>query len=177
VALRPKKLSATQIETLIRDPYAVYARNVLKLHPFESLAGLPGAADRGNLVHDVLERFIAERPRGPFDDAAERRLLEIGRERFTDYADFPEIGMLWWPRFERIARWFVENERSRPEIAERLVEQSGRWQVTADFALTARADRLDRLADGTLAIVDYKTGRPPSNDEVLSLSPQLPWKR
>ncbi len=49
-----------------------------------------------------------------------------------------------------------------------------RWQVTPDFTLSARADRLDVLSNGTLAIIDYKTGTPPSPREVRSLSPQLP---
>ncbi len=79
VELRPKQLSATRIETLIRDPYAIYAQYVLKLRPFEPLAKLPDARERGNLVHDILERFVRERPRGPFDADALARLIEIGR--------------------------------------------------------------------------------------------------
>jgi ATP-dependent helicase/nuclease subunit B len=174
VALRPKRLSATRIETLIRDPYAIYAQYVLDLRPFEPLAKLPDARERGTLVHDILERFIAERPQGPFDAAALARLLEIGREAFDANADFPEIVALWWPRFEKIARWLVATEASRGDVAERNVEATGEMVLTPDFKLTARADRIDRLVDGTLSIIDYKTGTPPSIDEVLSLSPQLP---
>jgi len=173
-ALRPRKLSVTEIETLIRDPYATYARHVLKLRPFEPLAKLPDAQERGTLVHAILERFVAERPAGPFDDAAVERLCAIGREAFSAYADFPEITALWWPRFERIARWFVKAEADRSDVVGRILEASGRWQVSPEFELSARADRIDRLADGTLGIVDYKTGTPPSVDEVLSLAPQLP---
>ncbi len=113
-------------------------------------------------------------PAGRFDPAAEERLLAIGREAFARYADFPEIAALWWPRFQRIARWFVRAEAARNDIAERRVEGKGRMAVTPEFELTARADRLDRLVDGSLAIIDYKTGTPPTIEEVLSLSPQLP---
>jgi len=173
VALRPRKLSATRIETLIRDPYAIYARYVLKLAPFEPLAKLPEAAERGTLIHDILEAFVRG-GNGAVDAAAEMRLLEVGRARFEAFADFPEFAALWWPRFEKIARWFVRLEAARNEVVTRHVEGDGRWDVTPDFALTARADRIDRLTDGTLAIIDYKTGGPPSVDEVLSLSPQLP---
>jgi ATP-dependent helicase/nuclease subunit B len=73
----------------------------------------------------------------------------------------------------RVARWFVAEESRRTDVAERFVEGVGSLAVTPGFQLSARADRLDRLADGRLAIVDYKSGTPPSVDEVLSLSPQL----
>ena len=174
VSERPKQLSVTRVETLIRDPYAIHAQYVLGLRPFEPLAKLPEAAERGNLIHGILETFVRERPCGPFDAAAADRLLAIGREAFDAYAEFPEITALWWPRFERIARWFVEVEGSRSSVAERHVEGKGRVAITPNFALTARADRLDRLTDGTLAIIDYKTGAAPKIDEVLALSPQLP---
>ncbi len=172
--LRPKQLSVTRIETLLRDPYAIYAREVLRLRSFEPIAKLPDAAERGMLIHAVLDRFVRERPTGPFDDAALARLLAIGREEFARHTDFPEVIALWWPRFERIARWFVRTEAGRVDVVDRHVEGAGRLRVTPDFALTARADRIDRLADGTLAVLDYKTGAPPSIDEVLALSPQLP---
>jgi ATP-dependent helicase/nuclease subunit B len=171
---RPRQLSVTRIETLIRDPYAIYAREILRLRAFEPLGQAPGALDRGNLIHGILETFVSERPSGPFDAAALERLLAIGREEFLRHADFPEVATLWWPRFERVARWFVRVEAARAGVAKRHVEGIGRMQVTPDFALTARADRIDRFTDGKLAIIDYKTGSPPSMDEVLALSPQLP---
>lgn len=174
VALRPRQLSVTQIETLIRDPYAIYARRVLRLAPFEPLAKLPDARERGTLIHDILEELIAARPRGPFDAAAEAELLAIGRRAFDAESDFPEFETLLWPRFERIARWLVRTEAAWTDVAERRAERRGSLAVTTDFTLTARADRVDALIGGGLAIIDYKTGTPPSMNEVLSLSPQLP---
>jgi ATP-dependent helicase/nuclease subunit B len=138
------------------------------------LAKLPDARERGTLVHDILERFVRERPRGSLDSGALEKLLAIGREEFAKNADFPEITALWWPRFEKIARWFVAIEAERHDVDERFVEATGRLEVTPAFALSARADRIDRLHDGTLAVVDYKTGTPPKMKEVLALSPQLP---
>lgn len=174
VALRPNRLSATRIETLIRDPYAIYAEHVLKLRPFEPLAKLPDARERGTLIHDILEAFVRERPGGPFDADSEARLIAIGQAAFERYADFPEVAALWWPRFEKIARWFIALEAERGDAVERRVEGKGELAVTPDFVLSARADRLDRLEDGGIAIIDYKTGAPPSMKEVLSLAPQLP---
>ncbi len=172
--LRPTRLSVTYIEKLIRDPYEIYASRILDLQAFEALGTLPDASDRGTLIHKILEAFVRERPRGPFDKAAESRLIEIGRVHFDAYADFPEIGQLWWPRFRRIARWFIAHEAGRDDIAERMIERTGSFFPLPGFQLTARADRVDRLTDGRVGIVDYKTGTPPGAEQVLTLAPQLP---
>ena len=74
LAARPNRLSVTRIETLIRDPYAIYAEQILGLRPIEAIAAMPGPAERGTLFHDALERFVGERPVGPFDAAALDRL-------------------------------------------------------------------------------------------------------
>ncbi|HMB47780.1 MAG TPA: double-strand break repair protein AddB, partial [Afifellaceae bacterium] len=174
LALRPKRLPLTAVETLIRDPYAVYARHILKLRPFEPVAAQPGPAERGSLFHDALDQFVAQNSTGPFDAQAERRLLAIGREIFDRYLEFPDVQALWWPRFRAIANWFVTHEADREEsVDQRLTEVTGALDATDDLTLNVRADRIDRMKDGTLAIIDYKTGAPPGVDEVLSIAPQL----
>src|SRR5690606_25417524 len=96
----------TQIETLIRDPYAIYARKILRLEPLDPIDADPGAADRGIFVHDALEEFVRLYPTSVPDDA-ERRLIEIGRGALAPHFDRPGVRTFWWPRFERIAAWFV----------------------------------------------------------------------
>ncbi len=173
LALRPRRLPVTAIETLIRDPYSIHARYILRLNPFEPVAGLPGPAERGSLFHDVLERFVSERPAGPFDDAARKRLLQIGREQFDAYRDFPDVDALWWPRFCAVADWFVCHEAANENTARRLTEVVGTLGIHAQLDLTVRADRIDVQDDGRIAIVDYKTGSPSSPKEVLTVAPQL----
>jgi ATP-dependent helicase/nuclease subunit B len=176
LAARPKGLSVTEIETLIRDPYAIYARRVLQLKALDPIAEDPGAADRGNIVHDALAAFLRAH-RGPFDDAAVAALLDAGRRAFATVADYPEVTALWWPRFERIARAFVALEAGRPKPLDRKFEITGALTVprrTGDFTLSGRADRIDVTADG-LVVVDYKTGGAPTVAQVKSLiAPQLP---
>ena len=89
--------------------------------------------------------------------------------------DYPEAEAFWWPRFERIARWFVEWEVARRRLVQAVyAETGGEMKVSDDFLLTARADRVDLMTDGSLAVLDYKTGQPPTAKQVKSgLSPQL----
>lgn len=176
VADRPRALSVTEIETLIRDPYAVYARRVLNLKPLDPVAADPGAADRGNIVHAALADFL-DKHRGPFDDAAVAALIEAGRRAFAAVDDYPEVTALWWPRFLRIAEAFVRLEAERPAVLRRHLEVTGALTLSppgGPFTLNGRADRIDET-DGGLFVVDYKTGGAPSVKEVEALlAPQLP---
>lgn len=172
---RPRRLSVTGVEAWMRDPYAVYARYILRLRPLDKLDGDPGAAERGTFVHKALESALKNLP-GPGGVDFES-ILEHGRAAFGPALDRPAVAAFWWPRFEAIARWFWERQAERVarpvgvEIAGELVVPG----VTPDFTLTATADRIDRLADGRLEIIDYKTGQPPSAPQVAAgFAPQLP---
>ena len=177
LASRPRKLAVTEIETWMRDPYAIYARHVLRLRPLDPLAADPGAAERGQFIHRALDGFIKEWPEALPADAVEL-LLGHGRAAFGDLLARPEVWAFWWPRFERIARWFVATERARrPAIRPLATEVAGRMEFdgrVGPFILTAKADRIDRLPDGRLAIIDYKTGTvPTASDIALGFAPQL----
>ncbi|MEE8516364.1 MAG: double-strand break repair protein AddB [Alphaproteobacteria bacterium] len=178
VSVRPRRLSVTEVETWMRDPYAIYARHVLKLEPLDAIDADPGAADRGSFIHHALDSFQREW-RGDLDDAAYRRLIEIGREAFAGALDRPGIWAFWWPRFERTARWFITHERHRRANAQPLASECrGKLKIigpAGDFLLVAKADRIDRItATDELAIIDYKTGAIPSKGDVENgFAPQL----
>lgn len=177
--VRPTGLSVTRIEVWVRDPYAIYADRILNLKPIDPLGHIPGFAERGSIIHDVLDRFNKNWD-GQSDDAALQLLLAIGRELFTEaMADFPDQRALWWPRFERIARAYLRWEAARePHPVKRHSEISTRLAIPVDgkdFFLSGKIDRLDELSDGTLSVIDFKTGNPPSAKQVKSgLASQLP---
>jgi ATP-dependent helicase/nuclease subunit B len=177
VAARPRQLSVTRVETLVRDPYSIYAQRVLRLDPFEPIAEPPGAAERGTLIHDALNRFVEAVEGGaPVEEAG---LVEIGREVFAGIAAQPELHAFWWPRFTRIARWYVGFEAARrgsgARIASEIAGELALDLPAGPFRLTARADRIEQRGDGTFAVLDFKTGRPPSQKEVsVGFAPQLP---
>jgi ATP-dependent helicase/nuclease subunit B len=173
--LRPKSFSVTEVETLRRDPYAVYARRILRLEPLEPLKRDPGAAERGTLFHDIVHGF-ALAGIDPAAPEAEARLLEIGRATFDACGLPPDIDAVWWPRFARMAGEFIGWERKRPGVVRRLAE--ARAQATPVGAtgatLSGRADRIDLLPAGMADIIDFKTGSSPSKAQAHTLlSPQL----
>jgi ATP-dependent helicase/nuclease subunit B len=174
---RPRRLSVTQIEDLLRDPYTIYARHVLDLQPLEDIDAPPDAAARGTVIHDAIAQFAQNHPDKLPSDAA-RVLTDIGREKFKPLAAFPEARAFWWPRFQRIAQWFATFDAARRASAEKLhIEVGGRIEIPfggGRFTLSVRADRIECLADGRYAILDYKTGAPPTDKQVGSgLAPQL----
>ena len=178
VAARPRRLSVTQVETLIRDPYAIYARHVLGLKALDPIDADPGGAERGRFVHDALDTFLRAFPDTLPEDAY-GELTTIGEAALGRMSERPGVRAFWWPRFERVARWFVEHERRRRAgIANTATELAGHIQFQAPagaFTLTARADRIDVTVDGRAEIVDYKTGAVPSRKDVAAgIAPQLP---
>ena len=176
-AARPRRLSVTEIEDLLRDPYAIYAKHVLALTPLDDIDTPPGVAERGTFMHDAIAAFAKAYPNAlPADPAG--AMIEIGRELFKPLAASPEASAFWWPRFQRIAQWFAgfEAER-RAKLRNFVVEKRGKISIPFGkdtFTLSVRADRIECLANGRFAILDYKTGAPPTEPQVRTgLSPQL----
>jgi ATP-dependent helicase/nuclease subunit B len=177
-AVRPLKLSVTAIEDWLRDPYTIYAKYILKLAPLDPVDMPLSAADRGSAIHDALGEFTQTFAKNlPPDPAG--ALRGIGQKYFAPLMERPEARALWWPRFLRIASWFSDWETvRRNDVASIEAEIAGKIQIPLDnervFVLSARADRIERRRDGTFAILDYKTGQPPTGKQVrMGLSPQL----
>ena len=179
VALRPRRLSVTEIETWLRDPYAIYARHVLRLSALKPLEEATDAADYGLLVHTGMHHFLAQHGiRWPADAEEQMRRAMM---RALAEADLREALATWWaPRLSRIADWVVGIEavrRSECPPAAIAAEVGGTYALTrpgGEFTLTGRADRMERRRDGGLAILDYKTGTPPNQKDVdAGLAPQL----
>jgi len=176
-ARRPNKLSVTQIEAWRRNPYAIYARHILRLKALDPLDQDPGAADLGNAVHKALHEFTSRFPHALPTDALELLRAE-GETAFRPWLDRPNVWAFWQPRFQRIAAWWLMKERERRPLLQAIATELGGElalaEVSPPFMLTARADRIDTRRDGALAIIDYKTGQPPEQNNIaLGFAPQL----
>lgn len=176
LAARPRKMRVTAMENWRRDPYMVYAQYVLCLHELRPLDEDPGAADFGSLVHRVLEEFTQHYAGGlPPQPLGE--LLRFGRKAFSGLADRPAVQALWWPRFEAMAKWFIDREGERRHLGHVFAEISGEWRFGPpgrEFTLTTKIDRI-QLQPGQMVISDYKTGALPDDKEIKEgLACQLP---
>lgn len=176
VLSRPMKLSVTEIKRLIRDPYVIYARHVLRLRPLNPLQRAPDALLRGIVLHDVMDKFLREVCADP-DRLRADVLSDLSAGVIRDQIPFPAIRHLWQARINRIAGWFVETEGARQKIAlphpSRLEINGTATLITPTFTLTAKADRIDIDANGNAHIYDYKTGAAPSKAEQRHFDKQL----
>lgn len=170
----------TKIETLMRDPYSIYARYILGLKPLDDIDEDFNNADYGTIVHKAVETFCKAFPsKLPADGEAE--ILKIGAELFKDLNFSQTAAAFWKPRLESALKWFIRRQEERQSgTAQILCEQEGEISFKTeggDFTLSCTADRIDVGNDGDVTLIDYKTGLLPAKKSVLTgYSPQLRWK-
>jgi ATP-dependent helicase/nuclease subunit B len=155
--LRPKRIAVTDVDRLKADPFAFYAKRILRLMPLDSVDADPSAAWRGTAVHEVLQLWAEQDACDP-DKLHARALAMLADER-----THPMMRALWQPRLMEAIDWIVAKSAELAADGRRVlaVEQDGRIEI-AGVTLTGKFDRIDRMPDGALAIIDYKTGKPPS---------------
>ena len=166
---RPRKLSASGLDLLIDDPYSVFAKYILKLYPLNDLDRELDQRDFGNLVHNIIEDFNNQYnsllPHNSLDI-----LIDIGKTHFKNQNLKKEVEVFWWPKFLTIAKWVIEQEKEyRTEVKSIHNEINGEIKYDlpcGQFTFTAKADRIDELLDGSINIIDYKTGSIPTKTQV-----------
>ena len=168
---RPKSLSASGVDLLIHDPYSVFAKYILKLYNLDDLDIPLDQRDYGTLIHSIIEEFNNLYPRDIPDDALDI-LINLGKKHFSEKQIDNELKAFWFPKFINIANWIVNKEkeyRKNVNFIKNEVNGEVIYKVNNDnFTFKAKADRIDELKDGSLNIIDYKTGKIPSKKQVMS---------
>lgn len=176
------KISVSDLETLFINPYGIYAKKILNLHKLDDVGQEISRANIGNYIHEALEHYTQKYPTGFGTDTPDtvlQNLLQMGKNSFAVVQNDPDIMGFWYPRFERIATWFVGQETHRqPTIKYSHAELNGYYDMklspTQTVRLTARADRVDIMTDNTYQVSDYKTGATATTTQIKNAEkPQL----
>jgi ATP-dependent helicase/nuclease subunit B len=153
-------ISATALDRLRGDPFAFYANSILGLSRLDPLDAEPSPAWLGTMTHGVLEQWHKDGdPPGELEARATAAVDRLGVHPF--------MRATWLPRLQRGLAWVekatarMAGDRRRPVA----IECPGSMKA-GGVTINGKADRIDQLSDGTLAIIDYKTGKPPSNKRV-----------
>lgn len=177
VVKRPKVYSISDIATLMADPYAIYAAKILKLLKLDPLDAESDASQFGDIVHKGLAKFFEEACIDTPD--ALMRLTNALEQAMQEMRPRKALAQWWRARLERIAQWLLQIEIERRDQSGaplvQALEQKGEWHMPEGFVLKGRADRIERDDDGLVRIIDYKTGKAPSEKKVKAgTAPQLP---
>ena len=172
VAARPVKFSVTEVEKLIRNPYAIYAKRILKLEPLLDFAQRPDQRMRGTLFHEAIGKWNAQA------SPSLAALIAEGEKVLDSLGGNAEQRHFWAPHFKRLAIFlWAEQTALRENLLHTHAECGGELKFNfedVDYILTARADRIDILNNAGSRVIDYKTGAIPSVDQVkANFSPQL----
>ena len=158
---RPQKIHVTAVDRLMADPFAFYAQAILNLRKRDPIDDDHTARWKGIAVHQVLQDWQQH------DECDPNRLRPRAERLLQDEAIHPMLRALWAPRLLEAIDWIANMERENQEQGRRPLKAEIEGQTPlGGIIVQGRADRIDRLPDGSLAIIDYKTGQPPSQKSV-----------
>ncbi len=158
---RPERISVTQVDRLKADPFAFYAQAILKLRAEDPVDADHTARWKGEAVHKTLEEWLLH------DQCDPDKLRPRAEQLLKDEAIHPMLRALWAPRLLEAIDWIAVMERQNQSEGRRPLEAEVSGETSlAGVTVHGRADRIDRFADSSLAIIDYKTGAPPTHKAV-----------
>ena len=157
---RDVPIKVTALDRLLGDPYQFYAQEILKLRKLDPLDADPNAAWQGTVAHAILQRWHEA-----LEQDADTSIHAIADAVLADAGVHPLVKGLWQPRLTAALEWVAQEIRAQDGREVIAVERKGSMTFEG-VTVYGRADRIDRIEDGTLAIVDYKTGKPPSAKQV-----------
>jgi ATP-dependent helicase/nuclease subunit B len=158
---RPDRISVTAVDRLKADPFAFYAQAILKLRSEDFVDADHTARWKGEAVHKVLQDWLQH------DECEPEKLRSRAERLLKDQAIHPLLRALWAPRLLEAIDWIAGMERENQAAGRRPLKAEVMGETAlAGVTVHGRADRIDRLANDGLGIIDYKTGAPPTQKAV-----------
>lgn len=161
----PGAISASGYNALMACPYRFFARYVLRLQELDDVQEDVEKSDYGNLVHEILQRFHGDHPRVTDLDLAdaEARLQQISSAVFAAPIATNYLARAWLMRWQKLVPRYLAWQREREAQGWRYVAGEVKRALAIEtpagrrFELQGRIDRVDERADGSVAVLDYKT--------------------
>ena len=158
---------AYTVQRQMTEPLAAFVHGRLGYRPLERIIYGLSAGVRGSIIHDALHSLLGERPTqqqiGDWDaEQLDRRVgtaVDTALAPHLRHADalLRSLVSLERQRLRDLLFQFVAAELGREPFTVVAVEHELEY-CAEGIRLGLRIDRMDRLADGRLAIIDYKTG-------------------
>jgi len=172
-ALPLSRLSSTAYEDLRRCPYRFFALRQLKLQESDELDLSLSKRDFGNWLHSVLKLFHEALNKAPAPDFIARvAMINIAAEQATRALGLSQSEFLpfaaAWPRVRAgYLEWLTAHEAGGATFSE-----AEAWKETplGRLTLVGKIDRIDRLADGSALVIDYKTEAPATTAQRIKQS-------
>jgi ATP-dependent helicase/nuclease subunit B len=165
------RLSVTDVEKLIRDPYAIYAKRILRLERLRAVGAEVDARDLGNAIHKAVELY---KPTDAPAEAQVRALLSLLDEELEKHGFVEEMRAAYRSRLTNAAHDFIAWARGRRAAGLSPYLEQKAEMVVDGVTLRGIADRIDFASDGFAEITDFKSGRPPTDTQMnTGLAPQL----
>ncbi len=158
---------AYTVQKMREEPFTAFVTGRLAVSELEPFRPGLSPRQRGIVLHDALQQLLIDKPTRSELAAwqAEDREVRIEKSawrslrHFTAHADdvLRQVLQLEKQRLQQLLQCFLDAEVDRAEFRIESLEQQLELQV-GTVRLTLRIDRVDRLADDSLLIADYKSG-------------------
>jgi len=156
VSIRPKKISATEIGYLVKNPYKIYAKHVLSVKELNFYNIGVKYISKGNIVHEIMHDIFQNNKDWNFD------------------ADTGLIDKLWGYNLGKLYEYYADEVKNFGENYQKSYLEVSAKLMLGEFTIIARADRVDIFKDGGISIIDYKTGTLPSKNSIKEMiNPQI----
>lgn len=153
LALRPRRISITDLDLCQKDAYAFYAKTILGIRETPSLHGQPWRQRQGQMIHRFLEQCTQHHD----------------QDSLPPLPSAHDIDDEWLWAEPQHQQWIRAWQQSHPDTHAMTPEVTGSWTMTGpegDLIIHGRADCVTVTPDGHLNIIDYKTGTPPTQKDI-----------
>jgi RecB family exonuclease len=168
--LIPRRLSISQLHLWINNPTQFILSCILKLEELPEWEKKADNRDKGIIVHEVLEQGVSK-------GLSLNEMLTLGYNKLQTLT-LDEHQRMFWESYITTCIHHFHKLQASAVVQRSWTEVKGEWRFNTQFGaftLVGKADRIDLLSDGSLHIIDYKTGTVPSKNAVYKgLIPQLP---